>query len=110
MACVCALQRTNPLSGVVLFFADSSSSSSPGQELAGLRVILGVFEAGYFPGAVYLLSTWFVRYDVGKRYAVFYMIGSLASAVSGILVSFEKENMNMKKKKEIEVLQRCTGC
>lgn len=55
------------------------------QELAGLRVILGVFEAGYFPGAVYLLSTWFVRYDVGKRYAVFYMIGSLASAVSGIL-------------------------
>lgn len=81
------------------FFADSSSSL-PGQELAGLRVILGVFEAGYFPGAVYLLSTWFVRYDVGKRYAVFYMIGSLASAVSGILVSFEKkENMNLKKKK-----------
>lgn len=34
------------------------------------------------------------------------MIGSLASAVSGILVSFEKkENM-----KEIEVLQRCTEC
>lgn len=106
--CVCALQHTNPLSDVVLFFADSSSSL-PGQELAGLRVILGVFEAGYFPGAVYLLSTWFVRYDVGKRYAVFYMIGSLASAVSGILVSFEKkENMNMEKK--IEVLLRCTGC
>lgn len=53
--------------------------------LAGLRVILGILEAGYFPGAVYLLSTWFVRYDVGKRYAVFYMIGSLASAISGIL-------------------------
>lgn len=97
--CVCALQRTNPLSDVVLFFLADSSSSLTGQELAGLRVILGVFEAGYFPGAVYLLSTWFVRYDVGKRYAVFYMIGSLASAVSGILVSFEKkENMNMKKK------------
>lgn len=95
------------------FVADSSSSSSssslPGQELAGLRVILGVFEAGYFPGAVYLLSTWFVRYDVGKRYAVFYMIGSLASAVSGILVSFEKkENMNMRKK--FKALLRCTGC
>lgn len=54
-------------------------------QLVGLRVVLGVFEAGYFPGAVYLLSTWFVRYDVGKRYAVFYMIGSLASAASGIL-------------------------
>ncbi|KAI5357314.1 putative major facilitator superfamily, MFS transporter superfamily [Septoria linicola] len=55
------------------------------QSLVGLRVVLGIFEAGYFPGAVYLLSTWFVRYDVGKRYAVFYMIGSLASAAAGIL-------------------------
>lgn len=103
--CVC-LAAHQPITRCGFSFADSSSSSLPGQELAGLRVVLGVFEAGYFPGAVYLLSTWFVRYDVGKRYAVFYMIGSLASAVSGILVSFEKK----KKMEEIEVLLRCTGC
>lgn len=110
MACVCVcLAAHQPSIRCVFPFADSSCSSSlPGQELAGLRVILGVFEAGYFPGAVYLLSTWFVRYDVGKRYAVFYMIGSLASAVSGILVSFEKKKK--KNMKEIEVLLRCTGC
>ncbi|KAG8629741.1 hypothetical protein KVT40_001360 [Elsinoe batatas] len=54
-------------------------------ELAGLRVILGVFEAGYFPGAVYLLSTWYTRYEMGKRYAVFYIIGCVASAFAGIL-------------------------
>lgn len=97
--CVCVPCSTPTHYPMWFFFFADSSSSLPGQELAGLRVILGVFEAGYFPGAVYLLSTWFVRYDVGKRYAVFYMIGSLASAVSGILVSFEKkENMNMKKK------------
>jgi len=53
--------------------------------LAGLRVILGIFEAGFFPGSVYLLSTWYVRYEVQKRYSVFYMIGSLASACAGIL-------------------------
>lgn len=102
MACVCVcLAARQPIIRCGSFFFADSSSSLTGQELAGLRVILGVFEAGYFPGAVYLLSTWFVRYDVGKRYAVFYMIGSLASAVSGILVSFEKkENMNMKKKKK----------
>ncbi|TKA65432.1 hypothetical protein B0A49_08828 [Cryomyces minteri] len=35
--------------------------------LAGLRVLLGVLEAGFFPGCVYLLSTWYVRYDMGKR-------------------------------------------
>ena len=34
---------------------------------------------------VYLISTWYVRYDTGKRYGVFYLIGSLASALSGIL-------------------------
>jgi MFS family permease len=29
--------------------------------MVGLRVIVGVFEAGFFPGAVYLLSTWYTR-------------------------------------------------
>lgn len=29
--------------------------------LAGLRAILGVLEAGFFPSAVYLMSTWYVR-------------------------------------------------
>ncbi|KAI7174152.1 hypothetical protein D0869_05265 [Hortaea werneckii] len=55
------------------------------ETLIGLRLILGIFEAGFFPGVVYLLSTWYRRYEVGKRYAIFYMIGCLASAFGGIL-------------------------
>jgi len=55
------------------------------QSLAALRVILGILEAGFFPGCVYLLSTWYVRYDMHKRYSVFYFIGSCASAFAGIL-------------------------
>lgn len=31
------------------------------EQLAGLRVILGFFEAGFFPACVYLLSTWYTR-------------------------------------------------
>ncbi|KAK6536423.1 hypothetical protein TWF281_000660 [Arthrobotrys megalospora] len=54
-------------------------------QLLGMRLILGVFEAGYFPGASYLLSTWYNRYELGKRFAAFYVIGSIASAFSGIL-------------------------
>jgi len=50
-----------------------------------LRMILGVLEAGFFPGCVYLISTWYSRYDLQKRYSVFYLIGCLASACSGIL-------------------------
>ncbi|KAK5144408.1 hypothetical protein LTR04_001570 [Oleoguttula sp. CCFEE 6159] len=53
--------------------------------LAGLRVLLGVLEAGFFPGCVYLLSTWYVRYDMGKRYSCFYLLGCFASACAGIL-------------------------
>ncbi|QDS68153.1 hypothetical protein FKW77_010340 [Venturia effusa] len=54
-------------------------------QLAALRVVLGILEAGFFPGCVYLLSTWYTRYDMHKRYSVFYMLGSLASACAGIL-------------------------
>jgi MFS family permease len=53
--------------------------------LAGLRILLGVLEAGFFPGAVFLMSTWYVRYDMQKRYSVFYIIGCVAAAFSGIL-------------------------
>ncbi|KAF1998635.1 MFS general substrate transporter [Amniculicola lignicola CBS 123094] len=55
------------------------------QDLAALRVVLGILEAGFFPSCVYLLSTWYTRYDIGKRYSVFYILGSLASACAGIL-------------------------
>lgn len=55
------------------------------ETLAGMRVLLGVLEAGFFPSCVYLLSTWYTRFDVGKRYSVFYMLGSAASACAGIL-------------------------
>lgn len=54
-------------------------------QMLGLRVILGVLEAGFFPGCAYLLSTWYTRYELQKRNAVFYLIGSMASAISGIL-------------------------
>jgi len=31
------------------------------QTMAGLRVVLGILEAGFFPSCVYLLSTWYTR-------------------------------------------------
>ncbi|KAJ0416322.1 major facilitator superfamily domain-containing protein [Aspergillus carlsbadensis] len=55
------------------------------QTLSGLRALLGILEAGFFPGTVYLLSCWYSRYEVQKRYSFFYLIGCVASALSGIL-------------------------
>ncbi|KAL2888492.1 putative transporter [Ceratocystis lukuohia] len=54
-------------------------------QLAVCRVMLGLLEAGFFPSCVYLLSTWYTRFEVGKRYSVFYLLGSFASGCSGIL-------------------------
>jgi MFS family permease len=53
--------------------------------MAGLRIILGALEAGMYPGSVYLLSTWYPRYELQKRNATFYLIGSMASGFGGIL-------------------------
>ncbi|KAK4032899.1 general substrate transporter [Parachaetomium inaequale] len=55
------------------------------EQMAGLRVLLGFLEAGFFPSCVYLLSTWYTRYEVGKRNSVFYLVGCVASAFAGIL-------------------------
>ncbi|KAL4965308.1 putative phthalate transporter [Aspergillus stella-maris] len=55
------------------------------QQMTACRVLLGLLEAGYFPGCVYLLSSWYARYDVQKRFSIFYLIGCVASALAGIL-------------------------
>jgi len=55
------------------------------EQMAGLRVLLGFLEAGFFPSCVYLLSTWYTRFEVGKRNSVFYLVGCVASAFAGIL-------------------------
>lgn len=54
-------------------------------QMLPLRIVLGIFEAGFFPGCAYLLSCWYPRFELQKRNAVFYLIGSMSSAFSGIL-------------------------
>ncbi|KAL8726157.1 MAG: hypothetical protein Q9166_006874 [cf. Caloplaca sp. 2 TL-2023] len=54
-------------------------------DIIGLRVVLGAFESGLFTSVVYLMATWYSRYDVGKRYCAFYVIGCLALVFGGIL-------------------------
>jgi MFS family permease len=55
------------------------------RELAGLRVVLGFFEAGLFPAAVFLISSWYIRHETGKRIGLFYLLGSAISSFGGIL-------------------------
>ncbi|RTE76024.1 hypothetical protein BHE90_009516 [Fusarium euwallaceae] len=52
-----------------------------------LRLLLGAFEAGFFPGCLYLISTWYSRYELHRRYSGFYLIGVLANGFAGVLAS-----------------------
>ncbi|KAJ6593467.1 major facilitator superfamily domain-containing protein [Mycena capillaripes] len=49
------------------------------------RVLLGLFEASFFPGIVYIISSWYTRYEVQKRLAFFYLISLTISGFSPIL-------------------------
>jgi MFS family permease len=53
--------------------------------LAVLRALLGVFEAGFFPGCVYLVSSWYCRFEVQKRLGGFFMTAAALSAFANIL-------------------------
>ncbi|MDE2595919.1 MAG: MFS transporter [Sphingomonadales bacterium] len=48
-----------------------------------LRFMLGLAEAGFFPGVVYFLSSWFPTRQRGRAVALFYLANPLAVAVMG---------------------------
>ncbi|KAJ5937114.1 Major facilitator superfamily domain general substrate transporter [Penicillium verhagenii] len=54
-------------------------------ELVGLRLILGLFEGGFNPGCIYLISSWYKRYETQQRLSVWYMSGSIISGFNGII-------------------------
>ncbi|KAK0201075.1 MFS general substrate transporter [Desarmillaria ectypa] len=54
-------------------------------QLVGVRVCLGVAEAGLFPGVVYYLTLWYPRHQLQLRIGYFFGAASLAGAFSGLL-------------------------
>ncbi|UQC91151.1 major facilitator superfamily transporter [Colletotrichum lupini] len=51
------------------------------------RILLGVFEAGFFPGAIYLTSYWYMPKDLAVRISYFYCASALSGAFSGLLAA-----------------------
>ncbi|OCH84458.1 MFS general substrate transporter [Obba rivulosa] len=54
-------------------------------QLVGLRILLGVTEAGLFPGVVYFLTLWYPRHMLQLRVGIFYGGATVAGAFSGLL-------------------------
>jgi MFS family permease len=51
------------------------------------RILLGIFEAGFFPGCVYVISSWYTRYETGKRLSAFYLGSHIFSGLGGIVAA-----------------------
>lgn len=60
------------------------------QSFAGLcvcRFLVGFFEAGFFPGALWLISEWYPPYRTQSRTAIFYLSAAASGAFSGLLAA-----------------------
>ncbi|CAI0654145.1 unnamed protein product [Colletotrichum noveboracense] len=53
--------------------------------IVACRMLIGIFEAGFLPCCMYLLSSWYQRYEVQQRMALWYMINLFISAFGNIL-------------------------
>jgi sugar phosphate permease len=54
-------------------------------QLVGVRICLGVAEAGLFPGVVYYLTLWYPRHMLQYRIGLFFGAATIAGAFSGLL-------------------------
>ncbi|KAF2018172.1 MFS general substrate transporter [Aaosphaeria arxii CBS 175.79] len=52
--------------------------------LTVLRAFLGVFEAGLFPGSVFIIGSWYRQFETARRVSIFYMASLLASGFGPI--------------------------
>jgi MFS family permease len=57
------------------------------QGLVALRFVLGFVEAPFFPGALFLLSSWYTKKELAARISVLYAAGQMAGAFGGLLGS-----------------------
>ncbi|KAF5653869.1 allantoate permease [Fusarium sp. NRRL 25303] len=55
--------------------------------MIALRFILGFVEAPFFPGALFLFSSWYTKKELAVRISVLYAAGQMAGAFGGLLGS-----------------------
>ncbi|WQF84035.1 Putative major facilitator superfamily, MFS transporter superfamily [Colletotrichum destructivum] len=78
------------LGGLTLAWGIVMTCTGLVRNFAGLmvtRVLLGTFEAGFFPGAIYLTSFWYEPKDLSTRISYFYCASAMSGAFSGLLAA-----------------------
>ncbi|KAF4971967.1 hypothetical protein FZEAL_9705 [Fusarium zealandicum] len=87
------LTRTRPsryMGTMMMLWAVVSALTAVSKDYTGLlltRFFLGLTEAPYYPGAVYLLSIFYTRKEVATRIAILYTGNILATAFAGLIAA-----------------------
>lgn len=93
------LSRVRPsiyLGSVMIIWGAVCTTTAAVQNFAGLlvvRIFLGVTEAPFFPGAIFLMSSWYTRRELTKRIAWFYSGVAVANGFSGLVSAGILANM-----------------
>ncbi|RUS22361.1 major facilitator superfamily domain-containing protein [Endogone sp. FLAS-F59071] len=66
-----------------------------------IRVLLGLAEAGFYPGTVFLIGSWYTKAELGKRSSLFIMSGSLGGCwhVAGVFTQDDERNFGVERKR-----------
>ncbi|KAM0349839.1 hypothetical protein ACHAP4_010194 [Fusarium culmorum] len=78
------------LPSVMVCWATVSACTGAVQNYEGmiaLRFILGFVEAPFFPGALFLFSSWYTKKELAVRISVLFAAGQMAGAFGGLLGS-----------------------
>ena len=87
------LTRTRPsyyMSGCMTLWALISGLTALSKDFKGLlltRFFLGVVEAPYYPGALYMLSIFYTRKEIATRISILYTGNILATAFAGLIAA-----------------------
>ncbi|RCH97282.1 hypothetical protein CU098_004220 [Rhizopus stolonifer] len=64
------------------------------QNVYFIRFLLGLAEAGFYPGIVFLVGTWYTKKELGKRLAFLTICGSFGSGLSGVVQAVMLKTMD----------------
>lgn len=62
--------------------------------LVVIRFFLGITESPYFPGALFLLSSWYTKKELALRTSIMYTGSLLSGAFSGLISAGIEGGMN----------------
>ncbi|KAJ8118147.1 hypothetical protein OPT61_g805 [Boeremia exigua] len=63
------------------------------RDMLVMRFFLGCIEAGFFPGVLYVMTCWYKKAEIGKRFSIFFTASVFSGALSGLLAGAITGNM-----------------